>query len=119
MKTIAVDFDGVIHAYSRGWEDGVIYDNPKPHALESIIKLSKEYKIVVFTARDHLVPVRDWLREQGFEPYIEEVTNLKPKAMVYIDDRAIHFNNWHDALQDIGLSEDEMPEWKDLNGNRS
>ena len=27
---VAFDFDGVIHRYSKGWQDGSIYDEPFP-----------------------------------------------------------------------------------------
>ena len=38
-KTIVFDFDGVIHKYSKGWQDGSIYDEP----VEGIKDLINEY----------------------------------------------------------------------------
>jgi hypothetical protein len=102
-RRVAVDFDGPIHAYTRGWQDGRIYDEPTVGALEAIRGLAREFRIVVFTARTILDPVREWLDEHGFMEYIEDVTNNKPQAQVYIDDRAVYFNAedpmaWHRAL---------------------
>jgi hypothetical protein len=100
-KTVAVDFDGPIHAYTRGWQEGVIYDEPTAGALDAIATLAEEYRVVVFTARTELEPVRDWLIEHGFKDFIEEVTNGKPQAQVY--DRAVYFDTkradpWYVAL---------------------
>ena len=38
-KTIVFDFDGVIHKYSKGWQDGSIYDEPTPGVSAVIEKL--------------------------------------------------------------------------------
>ena len=40
-KSQAVDFDGVIHKYSKGWVGGAIYDKPMPGALEIMEELTK------------------------------------------------------------------------------
>lgn len=53
-SSIALDFDGVIHRYSRGWGDGKIYDPPMDGAPEAIERLNKEFNLVIFTARKNL-----------------------------------------------------------------
>lgn len=113
VKTIALDFDGVIHAYSRGWEDGTIYDVPVHGALEAVKRIAAEYRIEVFTARDE-EQLADWLEEHGFEPYVALVTNRKPKASVYIDDRALRFDgDWLATL--VGLRAlMERDDWRRL-----
>lgn len=100
-RTIAVDFDGVIHAYSKGWHDGTIYDGPVEGARAAIRRLmNKGYRVVIFTARDHSKEQHramvDWLAHYGFPPGLE-ITAVKPPAIAYIDDRAIRFTNWTDA----------------------
>lgn len=53
MKTIAIDFDGVIHKYSKWWQDGSIYDEPVSWAIESIKHfMDKWYAVFIFSTRD-------------------------------------------------------------------
>jgi len=50
--SICVDFDGVIHRYSRGWFGGSIYDPPVEGAREGLKHLtSKGFEIIIFTTR--------------------------------------------------------------------
>ncbi len=105
QKTIAVDFDGVIHRYSRGWQEGHIYDNPVEGSLEALSELAnKEYRIAVFTTREDCDAVLAWLNWHwdisgipGPLP-VHEITNKKPLAVAYIDDRGIRFTTWRDVL---------------------
>lgn len=109
-KQIAIDFDGVIHKNSKGFYDGTVYDEPIEGAFESIKKLHKEgYSIVVFTAKvkpdrplvegkTGIELIKEWFAKYKMLPYIKEITSEKPRALVYIDDRAIRFTNWDDTL---------------------
>jgi hypothetical protein len=115
--TIAVDFDGVIHAYSKGWHDGSIYDPPLPGAIEGLGALMAGDAVFIFTTRD-ADPVARWLRRQGVAAVTETevgttipvfwnergrvlVTNRKLPAVVYLDDRAVRFAGWPQALAAI------------------
>lgn len=71
-RTVAVDFDGVIHLYTRGWFDGTIYDPPVPGALDALAHLQADYAVFVHTTRP-AVAVAEWLVRQG-EGRIECVT---------------------------------------------
>jgi hypothetical protein len=127
--TIAVDFDGVIHGYSKGWQDGTIYDPPVPGAIETLNTLLGNYSIFVFTSRP-VDQVTWWLRNQfrgksdvRITPdYYDEgspgnrkafwnnryeilVTNWKLAAKYYIDDRGVRFRNWEQVLYFLQMSE--------------
>lgn len=115
--TIAVDFDGVIHAYREGWRDGTIYDAPIPGAFESLRALMERYAVFIHTARnvDDVaewitaqagIPTQTWLPVNGRSRLWEGrgvllVTDRKLPALAYIDDRAIHFTNWDHALAEV------------------
>lgn len=69
--TIAVDFDGVIHAYSRGWHDGTIYDPPLPRAIEGLRALMEHDAVFILTTREP-EQVMPWLEGYGFDATIDE-----------------------------------------------
>ncbi len=109
---IAIDFDGVIHANSRGYHDGSVYDDPVPGALLAIEELSKKYTIVVFTCKarsDRILVdgktgtelVWAWLEKHNISQFIESVTAEKPRAAFYIDDKAYRFNGWRDTMKKV------------------
>jgi len=111
-NAIAVDFDGVIHKYSQGWKDGSIYDPPVEGAKECLSLLVKKgFTVVIFTTRLNpelnddvnleVNKVTRWLSSFGFRKgvHYHEITAIKPRAVVYIDDRAMRFINWQDAMK--------------------
>jgi hypothetical protein len=111
VSTVGVDFDGV------GWQDGSIYDEPVPGALEALRALLETYAVFIFTSRSDLRAVGDWVRDRLDVPVLVAhrdcprefwdlrgmvyITNRKLPAVAYIDDRAIRFVNWQQAVTDL------------------
>jgi len=117
-KTIAIDFDGVIHSFEFGFHDGTIYGTPLPGSLESIKKIAEKYKIIIYTAKAKkdrpLINgktgtelVWEWLKKYEIDTLIADVTAEKPRAVCYIDDKAIQFINWNQALNDLSTFTNE------------
>lgn len=73
MKTIAIDFDGVIHKYSKGWQDGDIYDKPNEGAFEYLNELlSGENSVFIFSTRSPR-QIKQWLkRHSNYLLYMSE-----------------------------------------------
>jgi len=105
-KNISIDFDGVIHGYSKGRQDGIPYDKPKEGAIESLIELYRMgLNIIIFTSRpeSEFQMVEDYIRHYLTDIYKNIpllVTNKKHACVAYIDDRAIHFTNWKQTMND-------------------
>jgi hypothetical protein len=117
VSTVAVDFDGVIHTYEHGWADGSIYGDFKPGAMLALMTLMDRAAVFVHTTRSPR-QVAAWIeRESGH--VIECTTRLAPwqkfwntkglllvtrrklPAVAYIDDRAIRFQDWEQAMADV------------------
>tara|TARA_X000000368_G_C22881286_1_gene645411 strand:- start:99 stop:497 length:399 start_codon:yes stop_codon:yes gene_type:complete len=112
LNNVAIDFDGVVHNFNKGWHDGTCYGDPLPGSLEAIKLLSKKYNIIIFTAKAKknrpLVNgqtgkelVESWLKKHNILQYIEEITSEKPRAKIYIDDNGYRFHSWNQTLLDL------------------
>lgn len=109
-KNCAIDFDGVIHSYHKGWYDGSIYGYVIPGAKEAIDKLKNDYNIIIYTARiignpDAIYDIEKFLIDNDI--YYDEIKE-KIIAEFYIDDRAIRVdpeNNykWEDIWDQVNL----------------
>lgn len=128
--TIAVDFDGVIHAYSRGWQDGTIYDQPIRDALVALETLMARDAVFIHTTRNPRQVARWIERESGHDidcttrlprtwygrrkPFWNTtglllVTDRKLAATVYIDDRAHRFETWAKTMVALGEPVEHWP----------
>jgi len=111
-----VDLDRTIHQYSKGFQDGSLYDTPFPQAREALQKLkSKGFEIVIFTSRvcpevaafhgqdlkEQYTNIENWLNNNDI-PF-DRVTATKLDADFYIDDKAIWIRNgdWEEVLKQI------------------
>ena len=109
---IGIDFDGVIHANSKGYYDGTIYDTPIPGSYEGLKTLSEKYTLILFTTkakpdrglingRPTIELIWEWLDKYDLSQFISKVTSEKPRAVVYIDDKAIKFDTWTDCIDEL------------------
>jgi|SRR6185436_1358784 len=104
QQTIAIDFDGVIHGYSKGWQDGSIYDPPVAGAKETITRLRRAgFRVMVYTTRASNRTIDGQFEESQAEdvagylkqheiPFDEIFTGEKPFFHALIDDRAVRFD---------------------------
>lgn len=112
---LCLDFDGVIHSYTSGWQGaGRCDDPPVVGTLEYLIEATKHFRVMIYSSRsksfagriamrrymrDHFAASltfspdhdHDWLYEAVEFPW------FKPPALITIDDRALCFTgNWSD-----------------------
>ena len=103
-KTIAIDFDGVIHKYSKGFQGlANAYDEPMEGTFEALTKLkSLGFDLKIMSSRPAPV-IEEWLHHYGMSELITEVSNHKFPATVYIDDRGFKFESWNQVDDIINL----------------
>jgi hypothetical protein len=108
--TLCLDFDGVIHRYSRGWHDGTTYDDPVPGALDAIRRSMDAGHPVFILSTRRPSQIEAWIGKHAPDistsiistvnddaPFWNRVgvlgiTRLKLAAALYVDDRGYRFD---------------------------
>jgi hypothetical protein len=115
-RTIAVDFDAVIHTYDKGWQDGSIYGELMEGAVEGLADWMNQFAVYVHTSRaprqvsrwiesktgircTTKIPRSGFWQKQG----LLLITQQKLPAFAYVDDRGIHFKTWSQARTALAL----------------
>ena len=113
--TICIDFDGVIHSYEKGWQDGTIYGEVVRGFFEWVERVRHDFKLVIYSSRSKddggvmamavwLHEKRNaWIKEGGArhptEPLTFDFAHEKPAAWLTIDDRCVRFDgSWDNPL---------------------
>jgi len=108
MKTICIDFDGVIHDYSNGWQGDDVFGKPVEGAKEGLKALKDAgWTIILFTTRKATGKLYDFLAEHdltvdyvNWNPNQPKNTSGKLIADVYLDDRGVCFDgDWKKAIE--------------------
>jgi hypothetical protein len=108
-RRVCIDLNGVLDTYA-GWQGEVTWHPPRPGAREFLQALRAQgFEIVILTVRAP-ADARRWLQEHALLDYVDAVTDHKPPAFVYVDDRAICFRGQFDqTLRELARFE---PHWR-------
>lgn len=117
---LCLDFDGVLHSYTSGWQGAdVIPDPPVPGMAEFLDRAVEEFAVAIYSSRSEtragINAMRYWLRlwlirafdEAGEPNRADQVFHAiqwpisKPPAFLSIDDRAIQFDGTWPDLADL------------------
>ena len=116
---ICVDFDGVLHSYTSGWQGaGVANDPPVDGACEWLEEVTKHYRVAIYSsrskslagracmkryARQHFNTATGWSGEHRWDFLYEELEWpwFKPSALITLDDRAICFDGTFPTIETI------------------
>lgn len=100
---LAIDLDGVVHDPDnviKGYKMGV----PIPGAFEALWQLKNDGAIIVIHSvwageEKQRRAISNWLNH--FKMPYDFITNVKPDADLYVDDKGYRFTDWKDTLEFI------------------
>ena len=91
LMTIAFDLDGTLAEPT--WPSPII-GKPIQRAVDALLEYHERgYEAIIFTSRpaSHLDSIRVWLFANGLHNVIYDIVTDKPRAAMYVDDRAVTF----------------------------
>jgi hypothetical protein len=103
-RVIAIDFDGVIHSFTSGWQGALKANDPiVPGIKEVIAELRQDYRVIVMSSRclhpGGTKTIETYLNKYGI--IVDGITGEKIPALVYVDDRAITFRQAEGMVDQI------------------
>jgi len=99
---LLIDLDGVLNNYHGNFDKNHIPEI-KQGAYKFLERMSKKYSIKIFTTRNKILTVK-WLIENKIDRFINDITNSKDLAFLYIDDRCLCFKgDYIDTEKEIDL----------------
>lgn len=102
--TIAVDFDGVLYPATKPYDDAADINEVPPvtGAIEWLNKMSNHFRVVILSCRALTKPgcqrIAEYLWKWGYNVSLDDITNVKPPALIYLDDRAVRFTGTYPSL---------------------
>lgn len=95
-KTICLDFDGVMNTYT-GWKGEDELYEPREGLPDFLSKLKGMGVEVVINSTRPALKIQAWLERYNLASLVDRVTDRKPPAVAYLDDRAVCFNGVFDS----------------------
>jgi hypothetical protein len=113
LPILSLDFDGVIHDYGKGWQNGRIYGDVTPGFFEWAMKAKEKFTLVIHSSRANsdigCEQIIEWLEKQADDKSFVghrvaqwfTIQAEKPPALLTIDDRCVRFDgDWADPKFD-------------------
>lgn len=112
-RTLAIDFDGVLHSYASGWQGATsVPDPPVEGAIAWLTEAAERFDLAIWSVRTAhpgaLEAMRAWLRAHGLPERVLERLRFplaKPPAELYIDDRAYRFEGTFPSFDELATLE--------------
>lgn len=104
-QILVLDFDGVLHSYTSGWQGAaIISDPPVAGAIEFCWEASRHFDLWIVSSRCSqdlgIGAIRDFLDKYGF-PDTFTISSEKPPAYLTLDDRAMMFRGYWPSIQEL------------------
>lgn len=104
-KVIALDFDGVLHSYRQWKGEGLEnMDGPVRGARQFLEMMKvKGWVVVIYSTRKRR-DIELWLKKWEMDMLVDEISETKPMALLYVDDRGMRFDgDWGKVVSMLGV----------------